>query len=177
MQFSIAKLLLVTLFINFIVAASFAFPPVIGFPLVTFICLFVIPPFIVVGAVNTRGIRQSFFLGAMVAGVPHFIVSAYMAIMVGFTLSGADWSDFTEMESPMRYMHVLGLLIGALGGVSGMASFYFLKYGPKQSPSKPQTINGSATDPLAEETPIAKEPISIPTEPDSFATIDAPLPR
>ena len=99
MQFSIAKLLLVTLFVNFMVAASFAFPPQIGFPLLTFVALIVIPPFIIVGAFNTRGLRQSFFLGAMVAGTPHFIVSAYFAVMVAFSvISDGDFSELTDSD-------------------------------------------------------------------------------
>ena len=138
MQFSIARLLLITLFVNFIVAATFVFPPAIGVSVLTFVALFIVPPFIIVGAVNTRGLRQSFFLGAMISGTAHFVINVYLGVMLtaSFTDSGFDASELTETW--IRYLNGFGFLLGSIGGLSGMATFYFLKLGEKrEKPTSP----------------------------------------
>jgi len=147
MQFSIARLLLITLFVNFVVAATFAFPPIVGILLLTFVAMFVVPPFILVGVVNQRGIQQSFFLGAMITGIPHFIVTAYffvVCVISGF--DGIDLGDLDELaDYGYRYVHAIGFLIGTIGGISGMASYWFLSFG-KQRNSKDNTELGLDDD-------------------------------
>lgn len=135
MQFSIAKLLLVTLFVNFVVAAAFAFPPTLGVATLTFVALFVVPPFVIVGVVNTRGLRQSFFLGAMVSGSAHYVLNVYFAVMIAMTVfeNGVSTADFAD--DSLRYVNACGFLLGALGGLCGMAAHYFLTIGQPRKPT------------------------------------------
>ena len=138
MQFSIARLLLITLFVNFVVAATFAFPPILGVSVLTFLALFIVPPFIIVGAVNTRGLQQSFFLGAMISGTAHFVVCIYVGVMITASIAEGGFSGSDMDELWLRYLHGIGFLLGTIGGLSGMASFYFLKLGKKsKSPQRP----------------------------------------
>lgn len=139
MQFSIARLLLITLFVNFVLAASFALPGALGYLVLTCISLFVIPPFIIVGVVNTRGLRQSFFLGAMVSGIPHFIFTVYYGAMVAISLASGDldgWDELFAADSELggiQYVHPLCYLMGAIGGGFGMAAYLFFQWGDKKS--------------------------------------------
>lgn len=138
MQFSIARLLLITLFVNFVVAATFAFPPEIGVPVLTFLALFVVSPFIIVGVVNTRGLRQSFFLGAMISGTAHFVICIYIALIVWVSLIDGGYVGSDVDETWIRYLNGIGFLLGSIGGLSGMATYYFLKLGGKcDVPQKP----------------------------------------
>jgi hypothetical protein len=142
MQFSIARLLLITLFVNFVLAATFALPFAVGFMILTFVSLFVIPPFVIVGAVHTRGIRQSFFLGAMVTGIPHFLVCVYCAVIVVFSFGDlSEMVDSTdEAAGVLRYIHAIGYLLGAVGGGCGMAAYAFYKFGEQPKHSTQTTL-------------------------------------
>ena len=133
MQFSIARLLLITLFVNFIVAATFVFPPTIGVSVLTFVALFIVPPFIIVGVVNTRGLRQSFFLGVMISGTAHFVINVYIAVMllISFADGGVNLADFDD-DNWIQYLNGAGFLLGSIGGVSGMAAYYSLKLGDQK---------------------------------------------
>ncbi len=142
MQFSIARLLLITLFVNFVVAATFAFPPIVGILILTFVAMFVVPPFVLVGVVNTRGIRQSFFLGAMVTGIPHFFITAYLLVVCVISgFDGIDLGDFDELaNNGYRYIHGIGFLVGSIGGLCGMASYWFMKLGKDKNPQPKQRV-------------------------------------
>jgi hypothetical protein len=142
MQFSIARLLLITLFVNFVLAATFALPFALSFIVLTFVSLFVIPPFVVVAVVQTRGVRQSFFLGAMVTGIPHFLICIYYAVMVaaGFGDLSEVWDIGDEDVGPIRYIHAIGYLLGAIGGGCGMAAYAFYSLGEPPKNSKPTTL-------------------------------------
>jgi hypothetical protein len=163
MQFSIARLLAITLFVNFVVAATFAFPPMIGIPLMTFLAMFVVPPFIIVGVANTRGLRQSFFLGAMVTGTPHFVISAYIFVMVIVAGVGGDFSpsDFDEVGF-YQYIHGAGFLAGSIGGACGMASYWFLKFGePKKKTSEPDQVDPFSVEPAIEESTLSQPELQL----------------
>ena len=111
--------------------------------------LFVVPPFIIVGAVNTRGLRQSFFLGAMVSGMAHFVVNIYIAVMLtaSLTENGLGADDFAETW--IRYLNGFGFLLGSLGGLSGMATYYFLKLDGKTKAARPQIDHWEANESLS----------------------------
>lgn len=141
MRFSIAHLILATLLINLIVFLTFAVPAWIGIPIMTFISMILIPPAMIVGAFNTRGERQAFFLGCMVAGVAHFIICIYIVIAISF-----DWSSLSSMEDePLRYVHLVGLLLGACGGLSGMGMYKLLNFNKNERDSTKE--QGSLSEP------------------------------
>jgi hypothetical protein len=139
MQFSIARLLLITLFVNIVVAATFVFPPLIGISLLTFVALFVVPPFIIVGAFNTRGLRQSFFLGAMISGTAHFVINVYLAVILLVSFSEGGFTSTDWGQPWIQYLNGAGFLLGSIGGLSGMTTYCFLKLGEKREvmPQKP----------------------------------------
>lgn len=141
MQFSIARLLLITLFVNFVLAATFALPGAMGYLMLTFVSLFVLPPLLVVGVFNTRGLRQSFFLGAMVTGIPHFVFTVYYGLMIASSVVSEDLNIFLDVDETglggLEYVHPIGYLLGAIGGSFGMAAFAFLKIGENQKTPTP----------------------------------------
>ncbi len=126
MRFSMAKLMVGVLLLNLLLCLSFVTPLNIGYPLLTLVSLAVIPPFVIVGVFNTRGAKQAFFLGCMVAGTPHFIFSVYMAVMMSFSFS--EWVNSSGDSDAwiMQSSHLVGYMIGALGGLSGLGAFYFI---------------------------------------------------
>ena len=125
MRFSIAKLLVAMLLLNVLVCLSFAAPPWIGYPILTLIALIVVPPIILVGTVNTRGPRQAFFLGCMVAGLPHFIISLYTGVVM--VISFEDWSWAADDGVwIMQMSHVVGYFLGMLGGLSGLGAWFLI---------------------------------------------------
>ncbi len=155
MRFSIAHLILATLVINLVVFMTFAVPFWIGFPIMTLVSLAVIPPAIIVGVVNTRGPRQAFFLGCMVAGVSHFIICIYLASAFAFDVSG-----FNSLEDePIRFAHFVGILIGACGGLSGVGMYCWLKSGePGQAPVEKQNSELRVDGGFQENHPLDVEP-------------------
>lgn len=145
MQFSIARLLLITLFVNLIVAATFAFPAVVGISVLTFVAMFVVPPFIVVGAFNTRGLRQAFFLGTMVSGTAHFVINIYVVFLLIASLAGDGFSSSDLEDAGFRYLNGIMFLLGAIGGLSGMAAYYFLKLDERQENGQ-ESVNKTSDD-------------------------------
>lgn len=144
MQFSILRIMLVTAFVSFVLAAVFGLPTPVGFLVLTFVSLFVLPPFIVVGVVNTRGLRQSFFLGAMISGIPHFLITAYFGCWIAILIvSGEGYASLANDglvdEVGMPIVHAAGFLVGTLGGLSGMASYAFLKVGNRNRSAQAST--------------------------------------
>ena len=135
-RFTIAKLLIATVLINIAVCLTFAVPFEIGFPILTFISLVVLPPMIIVGVVNTRGARQAFFLGCMFAGIGHFIVSVWIFIAFAFGQFGGS-SDFKDLP---KYIHLAGYAIGLMGGLSGVGMFYLVTTGQRRSESNPAKL-------------------------------------
>lgn len=128
MRYSIAKMLAAMVIINIVVCLTFAVPIELGFPILTFISLIVIPPAIIVGVVNTRGARQAFLLGCMAAGLAHFIISIYIAIYFAFDQSGID----ELYDSPLCYIHMIGYTVGLIGGLSGVGMYYLVSLGQSE---------------------------------------------
>ena len=125
MRFSIAKLLVAMLLLNILVCLTFATPAWIGYPLLTLIALIIVPPMIIVGVVNTRGPRQAFFLGCMVAGLPHFVMSLYMGVMLVFSYEDWSWAN-EEGVRVMQLAQLGGYFLGLLGGLSGVAGWFLI---------------------------------------------------
>ena len=137
MQFSIAKLLAVVVFINIVIAATWGLPAIVGMAVLLFISAVVLPPFLIVGAVNTRGIRQAFFLGAMVVGTPHFIYCTYIGVVLAIqSLDGESLLEMVDEDTTGNVIHLVGYVIGAIGGVCGMAAYWFVKF----DESKPDSL-------------------------------------
>lgn len=163
MQFSMARLLVSVLVVNVLLCLAFVVPSVVGVPLLTLCSLVVLPPFVIVGVFNTRKARQAFFLGCMVAGTPHFIYSVYLAVMVSASFS--DLSFYDDGGWSMQLFHLGGYFIGALGGLSGVGSYYLITSDEKAANER--TIeekqhfddfsNEGATHPLDEE-PVVRLP-------------------
>ncbi len=148
MRYSIAKLLLATVAVNVIVCLSFATPVEIGFPILTFISLFLLPPALVVAIINTRSARQAFFVGCMVAGIGHFVMSIYLFIIYIFDASSlGDISD-----EPIRYLHIVGYSLSLVGGLSGVGMFRLVQPGlPKEAKANLPSVDqpdGALTQPL-----------------------------
>ena len=89
MKFSLRTLLFVIGFYAAIIAVA-ASQSLLGYMFMTFLALVVLPPFVQVGVFTTRGPRQAFFIGAAVAGLPHFIATFYF---VGF-IADFDFDNF-----------------------------------------------------------------------------------
>lgn len=146
MRFSIAKLLVVMLLLNVLVCLSFAAPAWIGFPILTLIALIIVPPIIIVGAVNTRGRRQAFFLGCMVAGLPHFLYSLYFGVIMASSLGDLSWAD-DDGAWWMQASHLGGYFLGFIGGLSGLGAWYMIVGNePKKIASKKQTTQTDFDD-------------------------------
>jgi len=122
MQYSLKRLLTLFAFANLLIAAAFVFPPLLSMIVFTFVSLVVLPPIVMVGVVQTRGSQQAFFLGAMVTGTPHFIISLYMLIMVSVTLDIDQLAATSSDEFDyFGVMHLGFIILGTLGGLMGMA--------------------------------------------------------
>ena len=141
MRFTIAKLILATLVINLVVCLTFAVPTEIGFPILTFVSLIVIPPAIVVGVVNTRGVRQAFFLGCMLSGVAHFIFCVYVAMVFAF-----GEAIYDSVNDGFQYMHLIGFIVGLCGGMSGVGMYYWLKFGELREDNSKRGNTNSVKD-------------------------------
>lgn len=172
MRFSIAKLLVAMLLLNILVCLSFAAPSWIGYPLLTLIALIVVPPMILVGVVNTRGPRQAFFLGCMVAGLPHFIIALYTGVVMVISYEDWSWAD-GEVAWIMQIAHIGGYFLGMLGGLSGFGAYFVLGCGEqhnssigKSSPegkdglgaTSPNEFGAPSMHPLDAETPLVRSP-------------------
>jgi hypothetical protein len=143
MKFSILNLMLLTFGIALLAGCTFSFPK-IGYLILSIFSVFVIPPFIWVGIVNTRGARQSFFIGAAITGTPHFIYSVYTGIFLAtnaisttrvFGPSGVTETTtglMDSIDSSMVYFHSIPILLGCMGGGMGMFAYWVLvTSGPK----------------------------------------------
>lgn len=170
MRFSIARLLCFTLVFGIFMGLSFGLPVEIGFPILTAISLFILPPVIIVGVINTRGARQAFFLGCMLAGIGHHVFSLY----IGITLSASFWQDLgggDDMLEYFRFAHLIGISFGLIGGLSGVCA-YFLVREPEaiaQSASRGTTIPQKTfhhhEQPIHETEFDQDEPTSVPARP------------
>ena len=144
MQFSLAKFIVLVTFANIILALSFAVPFPVGFYILTVISLIILPPFVIVGAVNNRGPRQAFFLGCLLAGTTHFICS----IIFGFLIIQAEWSDSLDASDGVQfyqYFHLVGYCLGILGGFSGVAA-YFIVVDQPSGTTKPEMSKERASE-------------------------------
>jgi hypothetical protein len=139
MRFSIAKLLVAMFAFNVLIGLSFAAPSWIGFPILTLIALVVVPPVIIVGAVNTRGPRQAFFLGCMVAGLPHFIVSLYTGVIMVISYEDWSWAD-DETAWIMQMCHLGGYFFGLIGGLSGVGAWFMIAGSDVKAVNKEQAV-------------------------------------
>ena len=166
MRFSIARLIVATLLVNIVVCLTFAAPFEIGFPILTFISLVIIPPAMVVGVVNTRGARQAFFLGCMFAGLCHFVVSLYVAAVYSF--GAASLSEFGSEDAPLRYVHLIGYTIGLTGGLSGVGMYYLVTMGQQ---------TGDKIKSAPETAEIARHPLEDQAEEKIDSTFRSPTPR
>ena len=146
MQFSLAKFMVALLFVNILAGMTFALPLAWSVAVTTLVSVLVFPPIILVGCVQTRGLRQAFFLGALVAGAPHFIGSVYYCIVLGISMAGAGMLPIYQVvyggddgTLVLRLIHPLCYLFGALGGLVGMAIHVFLRS------EKPKAASASET--------------------------------
>jgi hypothetical protein len=151
LQFSIAKLFLLILFFGLLLGATFTFPNLAGLFTLFILAGFILPAFVIVGVVNTRGLRQSFFLGAMVTGIPHFVYVGYMILWLPQSFDGAN--DFTSMLEFVenskfgRIGQFIWILMGCLGGLSGMAAYGLITMGtkPKKPVEEPDSKSSTTT--------------------------------
>ena len=163
MQFSLAKFMIALLFVNILAGMTFALPLAWSVGLMALVSVLVFPPIILVGCVQTRGLRQAFFLGALVAGTPHFIASVYYFVMFSIALvnGGLSWAEMNTAtpsaeEAMLRYIHPVCYLIGLAGGLIGMGAHLFLRSGkPAKTPANPAAATQS---PQSDEPPRTKKP-------------------
>jgi lipid-A-disaccharide synthase-like uncharacterized protein len=127
MKFSMAKMMAVMGFVSLVLAAAFAMPPFIGYLVLTIISLLFLPQFIWVGAINTRGRPQAFFIGAILSGIPHFCVSAYFLFAVGAYMEVDVFDSSNNEEAYMvNIVHLIGYAIGLFGGLGGVLAHWFI---------------------------------------------------
>ena len=157
MRFSMAKLLVAMLLLNVLVCLTFAAPAYIGYPILTLISLIIIPPAILVGVVNTRGPRQAFFLGCMVAGLPHFIFSVYIAVMLVFSFSDVTFSTDDESDWLVQLTHLGGYFLGMLGGLSGVGAYFLIVASEKDTSDNRVQLPVEKDEPIEFPNPAADE--------------------
>ena len=138
MKFSMARMMAVMGFVSIVLAATFAMPSYIGWGILTAISLLFMPQLIWVGAFNTRGRKQAFFVGAILSGIPHFVVAAYLVIYLG--ISG-EW-DFSADLPWINIIHPIGYLIGLVGGLGGMFAHWLIV-----TPRNPKEQSGDFVEP------------------------------
>ena len=132
MRFSILSFLIVILFVNLLVGLVFGVGGPLAYLLITLIALFVLPPFLWVGLIQTRGVKQSFFIGAIVSGIPHAVITAWMLSMVvaqGDLIDIWESNNWTEDADDYLFfnvMHLVFIFLGTMGGLVGMGSFVLL---------------------------------------------------
>ena len=136
MQFSLKRLLVLFAFANLLIAAAFVFPPLLSTIVFTFVSLVVLPPIVIVGVVHTRGSQQAFFLGAMVTGMPHFIMNLYWLVVVSMTLHFEQLAGTAEELGSFGVFHLGFIILGALGGLMGMVAHATLLSAKKPDDSK-----------------------------------------
>ena len=124
MRFTIAKLIVATILVNLVVCLTFVTPVAIGFPILTFVSLAIIPPAIIVGVVNNRGSKQAFFLGCMSAGVCHFVLSVYLGVVCV-----VEPTTLGDLDEQWQYVHLVGYIVGLTGGIAGVGMFYLVNAG------------------------------------------------
>lgn len=130
MRFSILKLVALTSFVALAFAATFAMPFGVGFLLLSVVSVLILPPIITVGAAATRGRQQAFFLGTLVSGVTHYVVSVYLGVTISVVMMSGDLfsgiNDLADELGPAKYMHLAGYFVGAIGGAMGALTHWFL---------------------------------------------------
>ena len=159
MQFSLAKFMVALLFVNILAGMTFALPLAWSVAVTTLVSVLVFPPIILVGCVQTRGLRQAFFLGALVAGTPHFVASVYYFAVFAISLVGGNliWAELSgaspsDEEAMIRYVHPICYLIGLAGGLVGMGAHLFLRSAkPAKTPASSTASTESPQMPRVEE--------------------------
>ena len=133
MRFSTRSFFLVIAFYGFFLAITFSLQSPFGLLLMNFLALLVLPPFVQVGVITTRGLTRGFFIGTAVAGIPHFVFSLfliYYAIVAGaIELEEAFWTDLFDYEETCAYIlvcHLIGITFSSIGGLSGFISYGLL---------------------------------------------------
>lgn len=137
MKISISHLMLVTVGMALLACCSFVYPK-IGYLILAFAAIFVIPPFVWVGIIQTRGCRRAFFLGAAVTGIPHFIFSTYYGFFLATSFlestplySASDVASqspslLDQIDQYMVFTHSVPILLGCFGGLMGMIAHHVL---------------------------------------------------
>lgn len=123
------SLFLVLGFYSVVIALAFSVTNVFGLMLMTLLALFVLPPFVQVGAFTTTGFRRAFFIGAVFGGIPHFVITVYYLTAVGLTAEFADldgWFSTDETCSALLIYHLVGIGLASFGGLSGFVSYGLL---------------------------------------------------
>ncbi len=132
MRFTLGRLFVLTGFVAFIAANVFIFPSNLAAIILFFLATIVFPPFVWIGVIQSRGSQQAFFIGAMVSGIPHFVFSAYFVCTIlffsGLRLDELEivelWNGLFQsdvgMERGVLYVHGIGIILGCIGGLSGM---------------------------------------------------------
>lgn len=123
MKFSMAWMMTVMGFVSVVLAAAFAMPPLVGFFVLTFISVAVMPQLIWIGAINSRGRKQAFFIGAILSGIPHFTITSYCLFLYAVEPSSLGAGDELGI---INIIHVAGYVVGLLGGVGGVLSHCFI---------------------------------------------------
>jgi len=165
MRFSIAQLIAVIFLANIAICLTFAAPIEIGYPILTFISLFIIPPALLVGAINSRGSRQAFFLGCMISGMAHFIISVCLTVFMAIY-----FNDFATMftgddVAHLKYLHLCGYIVGLIGGCTGVGAYSLVTH---EKNSKKAATPEQRVDPLADE--FSESSIDSETEGDFVAS-------
>ena len=146
MRFTIAKLIVATILVNLVVCLTFVTPKEISFPILTFVSLAIIPPAIIVGAVNNRGSKQAFFLGCMSAGLCHFVLSVYLGVVCF-----VEPTTLGDLDGQWQYVHLAGYLVGLTGGMAGVGMFYLVNAGKQPvTDSKDRSVKQRIQHPLEE---------------------------
>lgn len=139
-------MLVVVNLIALVLAASFAMPVWLGFPLLTIVSVVVLPPTVLVGAFQTRGAKQAFFLGIVAGGALHYIISIYYAFMVVIALADSGWAEVFSDAEGLTYFHPVGYILGLVSGAAGVIAHRFLTSDQNTANPVDEPSNSSAED-------------------------------
>lgn len=134
MQFSITRLFVITTFIAVLLSATFGLPDNLGAFVQWIMCMFVLPPFVVVGVISSRGLRQAFFIGAMVAGLPHYLANFYISFnVITFHESMLTIETFSDFDNNYRLRNLTLIGLGCFGGLMGMLAYFSMNKNKPQN--------------------------------------------
>lgn len=127
MNFSMARMMAVMAFVCVVLSSAFAMPTIVGWAILTFISTVILPPLIWIGALNLNGKAQAFFIGAILGGIPHFVVSSYflVALAIEFDLNTYLSSSDGELFW-VNIVHLLGYVTGFSSGMGGVFAHWLL---------------------------------------------------